>query len=461
MRMAVEQMILRLLGVGVLIALCGMAGATGVMASEYEFAPPEALDLAEELDSHQSFYSADRSHWNLSDVSETVEGVPASRSCAKCGGGVCCPPTWYWEENLRVLSRSRVRQIALTLIEVDVPANPYNPDNSPPEPIIARTSVPLMTNKSLSFDIAGGFDTTIGHYLGRDAENRDQFVEFTYWGMNVWNETRRVNGRRVTEALDTNGDGIPDTAYTFGNLFSLFGTDPGLLESEYGGFNRVDSHFASYSSDINNFELNARIRPRGRSDRLVLKPSGKWQRECQPGKRLSYLIGFRYLSLDEIFGWHSRGTINDGISNAPVSGDYDTHTHNDMFGPQIGLDLMFHQCRYSFGVQTKLAPLVNFSDQSSTIVTNASADPLNTRPDINDFRYAKKDDCSLVGEVSILGNYRVRQNLVVHAGYHFAWITGLALAGEQIQFLPNAAATLNDNGHVFYQGISGGLEWIW
>ena len=421
-----------------------MAGATGVMAGEYEFAPPEALDLAEELDSHQSFDTPDRSHWNLSDVSETVEGVPASRCCAKCGGGVCCPPTWYWEENLRVLNRSRVRGISLSRAQVDIPTNPVNP-----AVLYQSTTIELMTNRSLSFDIAAGYDTTIGHYLGRDAENRDQFVEFTFWGMNVWNESRQVNALRSTF---TNG---VDT-YTYGDLFSSF-------PSEVGGFNRVETHYASYSSDINNFELNVRIRPRGRSDRLVLKPSGKWQRECQPGKTLSYLIGFRYLSLDETFGFHGRGRFTDnGVTN-PVSGDYDIRTHNDIFGPQIGADLMFHQCRYSYGVQTKLAPLVNFSDQFSTIVTDASGDtlPTSTYGDINDIRYAKKDDCSLVGEVSILGNYRIRHNLVVHAGYHFVWITGLALAGEQIQFQPNAAAQLNDNGHVFYHGISGGLEWIW
>ena len=154
----------------------------------------------------------------------------------------------------------------------------------------------------------------------------------------------------------------------------------------------------------------------------------------------------------------AEGTV---VGVGEVSGDYDVNTHNDLFGPQIGADLMFHQCRYSYGVQTKLAPLVNFSDQFSRVTTNSSADPLATYDDINEIRYAKKDDCSLVGEVSILGNYRIRQNLVVHAGYHFVWITGLALAGEQMQFMPDAAARLNDNGHVFYQGISGGLEWTW
>ena len=440
MKMAVEQMISRLIGVGSLVALGLVAGATGLMASEYEFAPLEALELANELDPHQPFQAPDQPEWEISEGYGPVDGVPASRGCEKCGGGVCCPSTWYWEQNLRVLSRSRVRRTLLSQIQTGTVTD------------ATGTTVlwsQMMTNRNLGFDIAAGYDTTVGHYLGRDAENRDQFVEFSFWGMNVWNEDRRVNGRTVTYS-DSQGTPVS----VAGELFSLF-------PSDVGGFNRVESHFASYSSDINNFELNVRIRPRGRSDRLVMKPSGKWQRECQPGKTLSYLIGFRYLSLDEIFGYYGRGTVTSSGGTSAVSGDYDVNTHNDMFGPQIGADLMFHQCRYSYGVQTKLAPLVNFSDQYSRIVTSASGDPMATYGDINEIRYAKKDDCTLVGELSILGNYRIRKNLVVHAGYHFVWITGLALAGEQIQFQPNAAATLNDNGHVFYQGISAGLEWIW
>ena len=339
-----------------------------------------------------------------------------------------------------------LRLIPLVLV---TPNDPW----SPPQSIAERLTTALLTNRSLSFDVAAGYDATVGHYLGRDTENRDQYVEFTFWGMNDWNENQRVNALRSTHENSDDPNNV--ITYTYGDLFSLF-------PAEVGGFNRVETYSAYYSSEINNFELNARIRPRGRADRLVLQPNGKWQRECQPGKTLSYLIGFRYLSLDEGFGFRSSGNFTDdnGVTT-PVSGAYDILTHNDMFGPQIGADLMFSRCQYSFGVQAKLAPLINFADQSSAIVTDAAGDPLATYGDINDFRYAKKDDCSLVGEVNILGNYRIRKNMVLHAGYHFLWITGLALAAEQIQFQPNAADAINENGHAFYHGISGGLECIW
>ncbi len=52
MIMAVENMILRLLDVGFLVALLSMTGAKVVRPGEYEFAPPEALGLAEDLRHH-------------------------------------------------------------------------------------------------------------------------------------------------------------------------------------------------------------------------------------------------------------------------------------------------------------------------------------------------------------------------------------------------------------------------
>ena len=35
---------------------------------------------------------------------------------------------------------------------------------------------------------------TIGHYLGRDSNSRDEFIEFSYWGLNQWNESVSVDG---------------------------------------------------------------------------------------------------------------------------------------------------------------------------------------------------------------------------------------------------------------------------
>ena len=110
MRTAVEQMIKRLIGIGSLVGLGVVFGVTGLMASEYDFAPIEALQMAEELDSQQSFTTSNESHWNTSQGTSLVESAPIGSCCAKCGSGVCCPPDWYWEQNVRVLSRCKPEQ---------------------------------------------------------------------------------------------------------------------------------------------------------------------------------------------------------------------------------------------------------------------------------------------------------------------------------------------------------------
>ena len=404
-------------------------------ADQYGVLPPDAFALAEEYNAEHPLDAQRQSQWIESEAN--FEEFPSvGSSCAKCGGGSCNPPIWYWENNARVMNRSRVRMVPLSFDAAIIVGE------EPGSPLLR------MSTRSITFDIAAGYDTTIGHYLGRDTDNRDHFVEFTFWGMNDWFESRRVNAVR---RFDDVANGV-----RYGSLNSSFPTT-------VGGFNRADTHSMVYSSNIHNFELNARIRPRGRPDRMVLKPNGRWQRECQPGQFWSYLFGLRVLSLDENLGWSSAGTITDlgTLVSTPVTGDYDVNTHNDMIGVQVGTEVMFRKCQFAWGARVKAAPMVNFSDQLSRVTTSgAAADPL-AAGDLNNVLFVKKDGLSFIGEVSLLGTWRVSESLIVHAGYHFTWITGLARAGEQINFQTNPAPRLNDNGHVFDSGLTLGVETVW
>lgn len=412
--------------IGIAIGLHG-ARPENLRADQYGVLPPEALALAEEYDADYPLDSQLQSPWSQSDTG--YEELPSVGSaCAECGGGSCNPPLWYWENNVRVMNRSRVRG---TLLAVD-----------------AFVPSTRMTTRNITFDIAAGYDTTIGHYLGRDSDNRDHFVEFTFWGLNSWFQSHSVTASRRYDDV-VNGA-------QYGSLVSPFPVT-------VAGFNGADMQSIVYSSDVNNFELNARISPRGRPDRMVLKPNGQWQRECQPGQFWSYLFGLRALSLDEVFGWSSSGTVTDlgTLVSTPVTGDYDINTHNDMVGIQIGTEVMFRKCRYEWGARAKAAPMVNFSDQISRVTTTGAAgDPLATG-DLNTVRFAKNDGLAFIGEVSLLGTWRVSDVLIAHAGYHFAWITGLARAGEQINYQTNPPARLNTNGHVFDSGLTLGVEAVW
>jgi len=370
----------------------------------------------------------------------------AGLGCEICGGGSSAPPSFYIYQGVRILNRSKTRDTSLSF------------ELAPNTGFFTRK----ITTPMLSFDVAAGYEATVGRYLGRDSENRDQFVEFSYWGMNSWFSSESAIGQAVTynatiEDPDNPGETIQVPRAVAGNLFTPFPTD-------VGGFNRALTHDASYRSEINNFELNVWLRPRGRN-RLVMR-NGRWRRECQPGRFCSFLFGLRYLSVDERFDFLSRGRINvfddDGnlVADGTLSGDYLVRTHNDLAGFQIGADLIQRNCKWTWGVRVKAGPYVNFSDQVSRVASRAPDDPFATVT-LDERRVDRQDEISLVGEFGFIGTYQARPNLTLRASYDFMWITGLALAPEQVTFDTNPPATINTNGMVFYHGVSLGAEWTW
>jgi hypothetical protein len=230
-------------------------------------------------------------------------------------------------------------------------------------------------------------------------------------------------------------------------------------------FNFATEHTISYRSTMNNFEIDGRFSPRGREDQLVMQPNGRWRRECQQGTYMSYLYGIRFMQIDERFNLHSvsQQSITTTVPNqTPVTtvknggGDYEIVTHNDLLGLQIGADMTFRKCRWAWCVRSKIGTYINFANQGSGI--NASATGL---PNVSISDSGTKHDAALIGEVGFEASYKFRPNLVGRAGWDFMWISGVALAPDQLQFTSSPANTINVNGTIFSQGLSLGLEWLW
>ncbi len=172
---------------------------------------------------------------------------------------------------------------------------------------------------------------------------------------------------------------------------------------------------------------------------------------------MGYLLGVRSMISDESAAFRGRGTIN----ATAVSGDYIVDTRNEMYGPQIGADLMFRECRLTWGVQIKVAPMINFADHVSSVRTTAAASDAYFQADLNELRTARKDDLSLIGELNFMGSYLIRPNMRLRAQYQLLWITGMALAAEQFDFRVAPAPWLNNDGGIFSQGVTAGLECVW
>ena len=386
---------------------------------------------------------------------------PSPAVCEICGEGEDAPPLWSVRQDVRVLSIARTRgkrlserrgdQLTSAIWDNDVLV--YRPiTDSDGDPVYGFDGV--ISTRSLSFDVAAGYSTTVGRHLGRDAQNRDHFLEFTYWGMQKWDAFKQANAtERIVDTLSA-----PST-FEHGNLYSSF-------PEEVRGFNRADQHWAVQESRLNDFELNIRLRPRSRADRMVLYPNGRWRRQCQSGAKLSYLFGMRVLTLDETFRFQSQGVLHvlddQGVllERRPVSGDYLIRTHNDLFGLQIGFDYVFRQCKWNWGFHGKTGPYVNFADQISRIVTDAAGDEIGTE-DINMRRVADAEDASLLLELGVEGTYKIRPNVSIRASYDMMWMVGMARAAEQLDFNLNGVSRLNNDAAMFTQGVSLGIECLW
>jgi hypothetical protein len=355
----------------------------------------------------------------------------------RCGCVDTCPPCNFIDVGVRVWNRTRPNEIVMISSEA-----------------VATTQGgafildPRMSNRELNLNVAPGLYITYDRYLGRDRQNRDDFLEFTYFGMNAWQDTHTVGGssRIPFTGLESTGD-----------LFSPF-------PSGVGGFNRADFQSIHYQSELHNFELALRLDPRGRADRLVAQPNGTWQHESQPGQFLSYLFGIRYLMLNESYLFHSDGEIRSVTSPVTslgaVSGDYHVYSHNNLVGLDFGGDLTFRHNRYDWGVRGRLGPYVNYADQNSLVFNNASADLLNS---VNVYinQGADHREVSLIGELGFYTDYQLRKNLVVHASWDFMWVTGLALAAEQLKFNLHPTASVVTNGSICFQGITLQLDSRW
>jgi hypothetical protein len=195
---------------------------------------------------------------------------------------------------------------------------------------------------------------------------------------------------------------------------------------------------------------------------MVLHPNGKWQRVCQPGTYMSYLYGLRFMQIDETFAFHSAGQgqwDNQWTSSVESAvGEYGAVTHNSLLGLQVGLDMTFRKCRWSWGVESKLGPYINFANEISTIdATMADG----THEGYHQRLVANRNGASLIGEVGLNATYKFRPNLMGRASYDFMWISGLALAPEQLQFTANPTNRITAAGTMFSQGVSLGMEWLW
>ncbi len=271
-----------------------------------------------------------------------------------------------------------------------------------------------------------GLRSMIGRRIGRDCRNRDHSIEFTYLGLTHWHAAGGL------QALGGNGIFTP--------------IDPTLSVPAFNG-----SSLQTYdlTSDFNSWELNYRITRRLERDQVVYTRDSTWVRRATPGLLPSLYAGVRVVSINEHLAWFAE-------SDNPVStGNYFVRTHNNMVGPQLGLDVFYERTNWRGGVRVKGAAVVNWAAQSTQVtILDSNGQPLVPSRDES----ANVHDAAFVGELGFVGAYHIRPNFALRASWDLMWVTNLALAQNQLTFNPATPVEIANSNTLFFQGLGFGFE---
>jgi hypothetical protein len=202
-----------------------------------------------------------------------------------------------------------------------------------------------------------------------------------------------------------------------------FSSPNGVMLTAYNaeGFGNAMSY--GYSSRLYNIELNLR-----------------WKRY----ERLPFLMGFRTLGLDE--GFQVAADTGEGFALG-----IDTQTHNTLYGFQAGVaPVLWDRCG-PFRVEGLLKAGVyanNANQRTRFVLAEQESNGRNTTT-------------AFVGELGLIGAWRLNDCWSLRAGYEVLWISDLALAPDQsstVQFGFPPAGEIYDRATAFYHGATASIE---
>ncbi len=163
--------------------------------------------------------------------------------------------------------------------------------------------------------------------------------------------------------------------------------------------------------------------------------------------RITPLVGFRWIEFEDQYA--ASGQAVSGAFTELVRG------HNHLYGAQIGLDarLFGRESPFQIGVVAKAGLYGNAAAASNTYADSTYDFAAN----------ASGSHLSFLGEVGISASYQFAKHFALRGGYQVMWLTGIALAPEQIVATDFGAGHLsvNASGALFCQGANAGLEATW
>ncbi len=238
-------------------------------------------------------------------------------------------------------------------------------------------------------------------------------------------------------------DGKSLTASTPGTIFLLF--DSLASVPVYQG---SDSQGYFETSTLNSYEWNYRLDWRLGRDRLMYSRDNSWVRQPTPALLCSLFAGVRTVIVNESLNWDA--------SSVDGNGTYNVVTHNNMVGPQVGTDFFFERAYWRLGVRTKGGGLVNWASQGTAVrILDTNGSPLVPNRDT----FTKNHSMSFVGGLDFIGEYRFSPNFGFRASFNMLWVSGVAMAQNQLTFFPSTPSQLSTSHALFYNGFTLGFHW--
>ncbi|MFM9195689.1 MAG: hypothetical protein ACKOWG_08110 [Planctomycetia bacterium] len=333
---------------------------------------------------------------------------------------------WYGSAELLMMSRSRNYR---RVMGYDPKVVGY--------PVLSRVPnlAGTFVTTGVPWDLAPAARLTIGEHLGRDYLDRDQSLEFTYYG-------------GLSFFIRDSYNALPGSFL----VTPLAGTIlPGLP-----GFTGAQTYESTIGSNYNSMELNYKLGRRLGRDQLIMSPNGGWSQRAERGWLPALLIGTRVANVNETFTFDSsRPPAQTGL----FGGYYNIQTQNWLWGLNLGGELISKNEFYYWGLRGRVTPAISFA------ANQQEAAGINTLPPVNNsFGWRQAADQigpGFIGDLTLLAGWQVTPNFAVQAGYDFLWVAGIATATRQFNLDNVRPNSIDAGGQAFYNGLSLGIEGSW
>ena len=168
-----------------------------------------------------------------------------------------------------------------------------------------------------------------------------------------------------------------------------------------------------------------------------------WRRPLRD--QLSLLIGFRCVELKDDVSYQV---------GAPAHADYNYNNH--LYGGQFGADwaLTSRSNPLQIEIVAKAGVYENVNDGGVDLTLGGPAGSFS----------GQSATTAFVGEVDFSTAYIVSKHIAIHGGYQLLWLSDVALATDAANrslVNPNLLTSVGNDGRLFYQGASAGIDFVW